>query len=92
MAGGDDRIHQLALDYTAAWNTGSPAAVAAFFSDDGQIVIKVRGDDLDRLTATIYTVFGSSRLAGFLLFGWMGFWGALWFVRAAMLAIPSDVM
>lgn len=39
MAGGDDRIHQLALDYTAAWNTGSPASVAAFFSEDGQIVI-----------------------------------------------------
>ena len=44
---------------------------------------------MDRLTATIYTVFGSSRLAGFLLFGWLGFWGALWFVRAAMVAIPG---
>ena len=26
---------------------------------------------LERWTATVYTVFGSSRLAGFLLFGWM---------------------
>jgi len=30
---------QLAADYTAAWNTGQPAAVAAFFAETGGIVI-----------------------------------------------------
>jgi uncharacterized protein (TIGR02246 family) len=30
---------QLARDYTAAWNTGRPDAVAAFFAEDGGIVI-----------------------------------------------------
>jgi predicted ester cyclase len=29
----------LADAYTAAWNTGRPAAVAAFFAEDGQITI-----------------------------------------------------
>lgn len=29
----------LADAYTAAWNTGNPEAVAAFFAEDGQIVI-----------------------------------------------------
>lgn len=31
---------------------------------------------LERLTTLVYTVFGSSRLAAFFLFAWMGFWGA----------------
>jgi uncharacterized protein (TIGR02246 family) len=30
---------RLAADYTAAWNTGRPEAVAAFFAEDGGIVI-----------------------------------------------------
>ena len=32
-------VRQLADAYTAAWNTGSPEAVAAFFAADGQITI-----------------------------------------------------
>lgn len=32
-------LHQLADDYTDAWNTGNPEAVAAFFAPDGVIVI-----------------------------------------------------
>ena len=30
---------ELAQAYTAAWNTGAPEAVAAFFASDGRIVI-----------------------------------------------------
>ena len=44
---------------------------------------------VERWTATVYTVFGSSRLAGFLLFGWMAFWGAVLYLRAAMIAVPG---
>ena len=33
------RIAALAEAYTAAWNSGSPDAVASFFAADGQIVI-----------------------------------------------------
>ena len=30
---------ELAAAYTAAWNSGSPEAVASFYAPDGQIVI-----------------------------------------------------
>lgn len=32
-------VHALAQAYTAAWNTGRPDAVAAFFAPDGSITI-----------------------------------------------------
>ena len=38
-----DRMRQIADDYTAAWNSGSAEAVAAFFAPDGRIVIN-RGE------------------------------------------------
>lgn len=34
---------QLAAAYTAAWNSGSPDAVASFYANDGKIIIN-RGD------------------------------------------------
>jgi uncharacterized protein (TIGR02246 family) len=34
-----DKIHDMAKAYTAAWNSGSPDAVAGFYAEDGQIVI-----------------------------------------------------
>jgi uncharacterized protein (TIGR02246 family) len=34
-----EQANKLAAAYTAAWNTGSPEAVAAFFSESGQIII-----------------------------------------------------
>jgi uncharacterized protein (TIGR02246 family) len=39
----DEKIDEIARAYTAAWNTGSPEAVASFFAKDGQIIIN-RGD------------------------------------------------
>lgn len=39
MAIRDDQAMKLAQDYTAAWNTGSPQAVAEFYAADGSIVI-----------------------------------------------------
>ena len=38
-----DTVKALAEAYTAAWNSGSPEAVASYFSEDGQIVIN-RGE------------------------------------------------
>ena len=38
-----ETVHRLASAYTAAWNSGSPEAVAAFYAPAGQIVIN-RGD------------------------------------------------
>jgi uncharacterized protein (TIGR02246 family) len=39
MSVSEAEARQLAVDYTAAWNTGRPEAVAAFFADTGGIVI-----------------------------------------------------
>jgi uncharacterized protein (TIGR02246 family) len=38
-----DDLARMAKDYTAAWNSRSAAAVAAFFREDGEIVIN-RGE------------------------------------------------
>ena len=35
----EDKAAEIAAAYTAAWNTGSPQAVAAFYAEDGAIVI-----------------------------------------------------
>jgi ketosteroid isomerase-like protein len=39
MAIDHDKVLDVAKAYTAAWNTGSAAAVAAFYAEDGRIVI-----------------------------------------------------
>ena len=39
MAVSEAAARQLAVDYTAAWNTRRPEAVAAFFAETGEIVI-----------------------------------------------------
>lgn len=36
-------ISKIAQDYTAAWNSKSPEAVASFYAEDGEIIIN-RGD------------------------------------------------
>lgn len=39
MTGTHEAARALAAAYTAAWNSGSPEAVASFYAQDGQIVI-----------------------------------------------------
>ena len=41
-----EKIREMAEAYTAAWNTGSPEAVAEFYAPDGRIVIN-RGEPWD---------------------------------------------
>jgi len=43
MAIDHDKVMEIAEAYTAAWNSGSPAAVAEFYAQDGRIVIN-RGE------------------------------------------------
>jgi hypothetical protein len=38
---------------------------------------------IESLTGTIYTIMGSSQLAGFVIFSWIGYWGLVLFVKAA---------
>ncbi len=44
---------------------------------------------VERFTSFAYTLFGSSKLGGFLLFGWLAFWGVAWFVKAACVGVPG---
>jgi hypothetical protein len=41
------------------------------------------------LTGLVYTVTGPSRMGGFLIFSWLGFWGLFLFYRAFRLAVPE---
>ncbi len=41
------------------------------------------------LTGVVYTLTGSTRLGGFLVFSWLGFWGLYLFYRAFRLACPD---
>lgn len=43
MAIEHDKVLAMTEAYTAAWNSGSPEAVASFYAEDGQIVIN-RGE------------------------------------------------
>ena len=44
---------------------------------------------LDRFTGFVYTVFGSSQLAGFVLFSFLSYWGLVLFVKAGIRGIPG---
>jgi hypothetical protein len=41
------------------------------------------------LTGLVYTVTGPSKLAGFLVFSWLGFWGLYFFYRAFVIAVGA---
>jgi hypothetical protein len=41
------------------------------------------------LTGLIYTLIGTSRLGGYLVFSWLGFWGLYFFYRAFTVALPD---
>jgi hypothetical protein len=41
------------------------------------------------ITGVVYTVIGPSRLGGFLVFSWFGFWGLFLFYRAFVMAVPA---
>jgi hypothetical protein len=43
----------------------------------------------ERFTGFVYMFTGSSRLAGFVVFAWIAYWGVIWFVKAAMVAVEG---
>ncbi len=44
---------------------------------------------VERFTSFVYTLVGSSKLTGFVMFGWLAYWGAVLFVKAACIAVPG---
>ena len=50
----------------------------------------ITGTDFMRwFTGVLYTVIGPSRLAGFIFYAWLGFWGSYLFFRAFTIAVPE---
>jgi hypothetical protein len=46
-------------------------------------------DFVQNFTASVYTLVGWSKLAGFIVFGWIAFWGTVMFVKAACIGVPG---
>ena len=44
---------------------------------------------IDIVTGAVYTVTGATKLGGFLVFSWFGFWGLYFFYRAFCIAFPN---
>jgi hypothetical protein len=44
---------------------------------------------IEILTGAVYTVTGATKLGGFLVFSWLGFWGLYFFYRAFRVAVPN---
>ncbi len=44
---------------------------------------------VENVTAFVYTLVGSSKMGGFVVFGFIGYLGVLFFVKAACIAIPG---
>lgn len=76
------RYHLFGKALAGAVRSGQASVLELVPSDVGTPFV-------ERLTALVYTLVGSSRLAGFLLFGWLGYWGAILFLRAATVAVPG---
>jgi hypothetical protein len=86
-----------------AFDVYEGAADAAVYHEDGtKIAERFRAGDFDTglsslvgedfmafLTGIVYTIIGPTRLGGFLVFSWLGFWGLFMFYRAFVLAVPE---
>ena len=44
---------------------------------------------MQHLTSFLYTLTGTSKMGGYLIFAWMAFWGICLFVKGACIAIPG---
>jgi hypothetical protein len=55
------------------------------FGDDGFTSIEF----MEFLTGIVYSVIGPSRMGGFLVYSWLGFWGLFLFYRAYTIAVPE---
>jgi hypothetical protein len=75
---------------------------SGYFNHGVQLAEQFRAGDfttgLSSLTGTnflrffsgiVYTVIPGSRMAGFLVFAWLGFWGQVFFYRAYRMAVPE---
>jgi hypothetical protein len=76
-----------------AYHDESKAAAAAIWSgraDPWSAVPTATGTAFqEQFTDLVYTLTGTSKLAGFFFFGFLGFWGSAWLVKAALVSVPG---
>jgi hypothetical protein len=77
-----ERYHQFASEAANAVWAGEKSWTSIVPSGTGTAF-------MERLTAFVLTLTGTSKLAAFLTFSWLAFWGVAFFVKAACLAIPG---
>lgn len=79
--GGDAFLYdRIGGEIAAAFRQGD------FAVDIGQQLIGT--SFIEIFTGAVYTVIGPTRLGGFLVYSWLGFWGLYLFYRAVKVAIP----
>lgn len=75
-----ERYHDAGVRISGALHQGLPWTAEGPFPGTAFI---------EGLTGYIYWAIGPSRIAGFLFFSWLGFWGLLLFQRAFRVALPG---
>ncbi len=76
------RYHAVGKELAGAVRDGSVSPLEVLPSSTGT-------RSIEEFTGLVYTVFGSSRLGGFMVFTWLSFWGLVFFVKAAHHAVPA---
>jgi hypothetical protein len=76
------RYHNEGRLLAGSVRAGQSSVLSVLPTSDGTIFI-------DQFTGLVYTIFGSSRLGGFFLFAWLGYWGWVFFIKAAAVAVPG---
>ncbi len=76
------RYHAVGKELAGAVRDGSASLLDVLPSSTGT-------RSIEEFTGLVYTIFGSSRLGGFMVFTWLSFWGLVFFVKAAHHAVPG---
>ncbi len=77
-----EAYHQYAFAAANRVSSGKQNIGAVLPSGTGTMFIQ-------RFTSFVYTLTGSSKMGGYLIFSWMAFWGICMFVKGACIAIPE---
>jgi len=77
-----ERYHQYARRAAGAFWDGAAPFSSVLPGGSGTIFV-------ERSTSFVYTLLGSSKLAAYVVFGWIAFWGLAMFVKAACIAVPG---
>ena len=76
------RYHAVGKELAGAVRDGSASLLDVLPSKTGT-------RSIEEFTGLVYTIFGSSRMGGFMVFTWLSFWGLVFFVKAAHHAVPG---